>query len=565
MNYPTPNYPPPKNARAKHPGVPYPRPPYPRAQAPTARPNTNPAWNRQPGVPGYARGNPQRGYAPSLARSARSPWLLFLAIAGLLSLALLPVVVLGGTYTVYWLSGRVFPGVTAGPIAGGDLTQAELAQKLDDQWNHQKTLALSDGTHALPVSPMDVGLWVDPKATAARAFEMGRGAHALNEILWLFRFGSVSVDPVVVYNGDVARSGLQRLAAQIDQPAQNAALRFENGQWVAVPGQNGSSVNIEQTLQRIAAHPGEIVSSGLLPLAMQPVAPQVNDLTPALGRLSSALEQPFKLQAYDPVTDETLAIDVSRDVLAGWVTVTPQENDLAIGLDGQRLTAYLDEWKASLGPARTLEPFTPPDDLASRWQNGQPVTAIVYHNPTTYTVDTGDMLTSIAYKLGMPYWKIQEANPGLDPDHLRAGQVLTIPSKNEMLPLPVVRNKRIVISISQQRLWTFENGEQTGEHVISTGIDRSPTIPGIYQIRTHEPEAYASVWDLTMPNFMGIYEGWPGFMNGIHGLPTLSSGRRLWEGNLGHPVSYGCIILGLQEAQDLYNWAEEGVVVEIKP
>jgi lipoprotein-anchoring transpeptidase ErfK/SrfK len=73
------------------------------------------------------------------------------------------------------------------------------------------------------------------------------------------------------------------------------------------------------------------------------------------------------------------------------------------------------------------------------------------------------------------------------------------------------------------------------------------------------------MWDLHMPNFIGIYEAWPGFMNGIHGLPTLSNGNRLWAGNLGRPVSYGCIILGLQEAQDLFDWAEKGVVVEIRP
>jgi len=99
--------------------------------------------------------------------------------------------------------------------------------------------------------------------------------------------------------------------------------------------------------------------------------------------------------------------------------------------------------------------------------------------------------------------------------------------------------------------------------VISTGIDRSPTQPGVFQVQTHHLEAYASVWDLYMPHFLGIYEAWPGFMNGIHGLPTLSSGQRLWAGNLGRPVSYGCIILNLEAAEWLFHWAERGVVVEI--
>jgi lipoprotein-anchoring transpeptidase ErfK/SrfK len=496
---------------------------------------------------------------------SRNPWLLFLAVTMFFSAILLPIFLLGGTYLVYLLSGRVFPGVTAGPITGGDLTQAEMAEKIDGMWNRQKTLSLTDGVHAMPVAPLDVGLWVDPQATSARAMEIGRGPGALNEIFWMLRFGGLSVEPVVVFSPEAARAGLQRLAAQIDQPAQNAALHFGNGQWVAVPGKNGSSINIDQTLQRIAADPGGILTGGRLTLVIQPVAPQVSDLTPALARLRGALDQPLNLQAYDPITDETIAIDVPREILASWVTVSPVGSEIAIGLDGRRLAAYLDEWKAGLEPSRTLEPFSPPADLAARWQDGRPVTVMVYHNPFPYTVETGDTLTSIAYKIGMPYWKIQQANPGLDPDHLSAGQALIIPSKNEMLPLPVVPGKRIVISISQQRLWTYENGQQTGEHIISTGIDRSPTIPGVYQIQTHELEAYASVWDLYMPHFMGIYEGWPGFMNGLHGLPTLSGGRLLWAGNLGRPVSYGCIILGLQEAQDLYGWAEEGVVVEIQP
>jgi len=111
----------------------------------------------------------------------------------------------------------------------------------------------------------------------------------------------------------------------------------------------------------------------------------------------------------------------------------------------------------------------------------------------------------------------------------------------------------------------YENGKQIKKFVISTGVDRSPTQPGVFQVLTHKANAYASVWDLYMPNFLGIYEAWPGFMNGIHGLPTLSNGTRLWANVLGRPASYGCIILDLPDSKFLYNWAENGVVVEILP
>jgi lipoprotein-anchoring transpeptidase ErfK/SrfK len=165
----------------------------------------------------------------------------------------------------------------------------------------------------------------------------------------------------------------------------------------------------------------------------------------------------------------------------------------------------------------------------------------------------------------MPFWMIIQANPGLDADHLVVGSSLIIPSKDELLPLPVVANKRILISIKKQRLWAYQDGNLLSEHIISTGIDRSPTQPGIFQVQTHEKNAYASVWDLHMPHFLGIYEAWPGFMNGIHGLPTLSNGQRLWANILGRPASYGCIILNLDDAKWLYEWAETGVVVEITP
>jgi len=46
-------------------------------------------------------------------------------------------------------------------------------------------------------------------------------------------------------------------------------------------------------------------------------------------------------------------------------------------------------------------------------------------------------------------------------------------------------------------------------------------------------------------------------------LPMLSNGQRLWASVLGQPASYGCIILNLEAAEWLYEWAEDGVVVEI--
>ncbi|MGE5223280.1 MAG: L,D-transpeptidase, partial [Omnitrophica WOR_2 bacterium] len=168
------------------------------------------------------------------------------------------------------------------------------------------------------------------------------------------------------------------------------------------------------------------------------------------------------------------------------------------------------------------------------------------------------------WKNGIPYWRMMAANPGIQDKRLGAGEEVIIPSKDDLLPLPVILGKRIVVSISQQHLWAYQDGETVLDEVISTGIDSSPTQPGVYQVLTHEINAYAELWNLHMPHFLGIYEAWPGFMNGLHGLPTLSNGNILWAEILGRPASYGCIILTLDAAEKLYQWADNGVVVEIQ-
>ena len=147
--------------------------------------------------------------------------------------------------------------------------------------------------------------------------------------------------------------------------------------------------------------------------------------------------------------------------------------------------------------------------MAEDWQNGDSSVAIIRHAPTSYRVSAGESLWSISLKLGMPMWRIMDANEGLTTDNLEAGMNLVIPSKNDLLVLPVIPNKRIVIDISSQHMTIYENGEVRNSYVVSTGISSSPTMAGIFQIQTHEINAYASNWDLYMPHFLGIYEALP--------------------------------------------------------
>jgi LysM repeat protein len=301
-----------------------------------------------------------------------------------------------------------------------------------------------------------------------------------------------------------------------------------------------------------------------MPLILIPVAPRVADASTALAQAQRLLDVPLPITAYDAVTDESFSFTADPGVIAGWLSVQSTDSGPVIIVDDTKVVGYLNEIGATLGEGRSIDPMRNPSVIQRALEDGQPAWLVISHPPTAYTVQSGDTLTGIAWEVGIPYWRILQVNPAINPESLDAGQILVIPSKDDLMPLPVIPGKRIVLSISEQMMWAYSNGVQVYEFIISTGMDKSPTQPGVFQVQTHELSAYASLWDLTMPHFMGIYQSWPGFWNGFHGLPTLSGGRLLWREVLGQPASYGCIILDLDEAETLYNWADDGVVVEIR-
>jgi LysM repeat protein len=183
-----------------------------------------------------------------------------------------------------------------------------------------------------------------------------------------------------------------------------------------------------------------------------------------------------------------------------------------------------------------------------------------------YTVRPGDTLSAIAFRYGTTIWAIANANGLANPSYIYPGQRLTIPAGSSAAApaAPAVPGgaKRIVVDLSDQRMYVYQNGQLLWNWVISTGQPGRDTAVGHYKVLNKIPNAYASTWSLQMPYWLGIY--WAGSLqNGIHALPIQANGQRLWEGYLGQRVSFGCVILSTQNAQTLYNWAPVGTPVDI--
>ena len=123
-------------------------------------------------------------------------------------------------------------------------------------------------------------------------------------------------------------------------------------------------------------------------------------------------------------------------------------------------------------------------------------------------------------------------------------------------------SKYILVSISEQHLYAYENNALVFSFVASTGLNNA-TRTGNFAVQSKIPNAYGTTWNIWMPDRLGIYYS-GGLENGIHALPILSNGSVLWAGFLGRPISYGCIVLDTYDAESLYNWADYGTPVEIQ-
>jgi len=128
--------------------------------------------------------------------------------------------------------------------------------------------------------------------------------------------------------------------------------------------------------------------------------------------------------------------------------------------------------------------------------------------------------------------------------------------------LSTSNGKLIVVDISEQHLYAYESETLVFSFIASTGMGNSTRI-GTFSVLDKIPNAYGANWNIWMPDWLGIY--WSGYLeNGIHALPILPGGVRLWAGYLGTPISYGCVVLGVEEARSLYNWADVGTLVVIQ-
>lgn len=122
-------------------------------------------------------------------------------------------------------------------------------------------------------------------------------------------------------------------------------------------------------------------------------------------------------------------------------------------------------------------------------------------------------------------------------------------------PLP---NKIITISLKDQSLKYFEGTQKIGEFKISSGLPRTPTPPGEYQVIVKKPLVTYKGVDYYYPNTkwnLMFKRGSAGNYY-IHGA--------FWHDKFGTPASHGCVNVSYANMEFLYGWADTGTRILIQ-
>ncbi len=163
---------------------------------------------------------------------------------------------------------------------------------------------------------------------------------------------------------------------------------------------------------------------------------------------------------------------------------------------------------------------------------------------------------------GSPAWVYSGVVRALGAEHVpQAVAVPTlVPRIPEVVPPPappeaIDEERWIDVSLSEQRLRAYENGEMVRTTLVSTGRAHTPTPTGQFRIWIKLRYDTMSGPGYHLPNvpyamyFYGCY--------GMHGT--------YWHSNFGHPMSAGCVNLPTPEAAWVYDFVDIGTLVNVRP
>ena len=178
----------------------------------------------------------------------------------------------------------------------------------------------------------------------------------------------------------------------------------------------------------------------------------------------------------------------------------------------------------------------------------------------SHVVRPGETLSLIARRYNISWTALALANGIADPNRIEAGTTLRIPSSSHAVsaqgdPGPRVGvGREIVVVLSTQMTYAYEDGVLVRAVLSSTGLPATPTVQGdfrVYAKYTSAPMSGPGYYLPGVPYILYFYRGYA-----LHGT--------YWHNNFGRPMSRGCVNLPTDEARWFFEFAPIGTPVHVR-
>jgi hypothetical protein len=472
---------------------------------------------------------------PSIPRSVKLVAFFIVTLLALLGLT--------GVGVTYAYRDTFYPGITVGPLDVSGLTRAEAQEKLEafsaQVLAREVSVAVpnllesedeSSGKHpeeVVSIKADQLGLTLSIDAAIDEAWRIGRSKGAFTwakEIGRLYYIGGVTV-PIAaqadeeLVRGFVATNVIAKAAAP--QPAKIVVEGREVQITDQVPGLNiDEAVLTARVLSALQATPDTE------PLALRVPAELIDA---PIGRAQvEPLAEKLDLIGNTRVvmTAQGVRLAPPREELLQWyVPVLNDKNEVALGLNTERITTYLQRQR-DLDQKKSLAAV---EKVANDWLK-EPTTL----QEIALTAKPLDQVVVGSYRAGM------------------------------------FAGKYIYVNLREQKLYRMNGETMEKVYRVSTGKWSTPTPRGTFFIDNKHPRAYSRRFGLYMPywqNFLGESNSGqelPKGAYGLHELPEWPNGYKEGQRHLGTAVSHGCIRLGIGDARELYEWTVIGIPVVVE-
>ncbi len=256
--------------------------------------------------------------------------------------------------TQVWFAGRILPGVRVAGVDVGKLRPQEAEQRISTElaFPNQGKILLRDGDRIWSATPAELGLRLDPEASARSAYDVGRSGSLLGRLqtqLYTWYAGH-TISANLVFDQRLAYAYLAGLAREIDTPTVEASVKLQGTDVVVLPGQVGRTLNIQKSLLLISLQM-QTMRDGVLDLFIDESAPVIMDASQQAEMARAILKEPLTLNQPEEGGSPTGPWVIDPQTLAGMLNFERVQSDSGVQyevrLNSDSLRLYLN----SLAPS----------------------------------------------------------------------------------------------------------------------------------------------------------------------------------------------------------------------